>query len=286
MSSHPYSENDSSKPPAARTVSSGAETCVRRPRPPSRRKRRRDVARPKIVAAVVPDTPDRRRQSVETFDFDCPAAHDCAWMYRMRSQVLFDEVRQHQHVVVDENDALARRSRDPRVSPFGQTGVRLPDDGQAAAGALACAFDRSGGVVGRTVVDQHDLVLVFGNRLLETRVEHALEQRGAVVRAKLNRSSHLYHHVMLSEACAARAVEGHITRRSPRRRELVRRRDDRRKRSRRSAPSYRRDGTGTTAGRSPCADRAAPSARESRFETERFRPWGNRPRRRHASIQS
>src|ERR1700722_2136399 len=95
-----------------------------------RPQRRRDVRRPKVVAAVVVDAPNGRRQLVERFDFDGTAPHDRAGTRRGAAHMLLHEVRKHEHVVVDKNDALAGRARDSGVPSGGKSAVGLAYDGK------------------------------------------------------------------------------------------------------------------------------------------------------------
>ncbi len=75
----------------------------------------------------------------------------------------------------------------PALRPFAspEFGCSTMAKGQAAR-CLARAEDR-GSIVRRSVVDQNDFVRVRGHGLLEARVQHALEQSGAIVRAELDR---------------------------------------------------------------------------------------------------
>jgi len=74
-----------------------------------RRQRHRNIGRPEVIAAIIAQRPDRRRKIVEILDGNRGSAHDRFWIPRMRAQMLFDKIRQRQHVVVDQNDPLARR---------------------------------------------------------------------------------------------------------------------------------------------------------------------------------
>jgi hypothetical protein len=85
------------------------------------------------------------------------------------------EDRRRQHVVVDEADALAARTGDPGIAAFGESRVRLFDDGKRTACQRSHAFDNGARVVGRSVVHHHDFVGVVGHGLIEQRFENAFE---------------------------------------------------------------------------------------------------------------
>jgi hypothetical protein len=108
----------------------------------------------------------------------------------VRSQVFRDERRRRQDVVVDEDDPLAHRPRDPDVARACEARVRLIDRREPARRPRASLLDHARRVVARPVVHEHDLVRVASDRLLETAVEHAAEQVGAIVRTELNRRAH------------------------------------------------------------------------------------------------
>ncbi len=104
--------------------------------------------------------------------------------------MLFDEVRQRKHVVVDEDDSLAARSRDTGVARGGQARVALTHDDEGAGRAAARPLDHRRRRIARAVVNEHDLIIAFRNVLLEAGLENAFEQRGAVVGAELKRCLH------------------------------------------------------------------------------------------------
>ena len=58
-----------------------------------------------------------------------------------------------------------------------EAGVGLVHDREPAGRDAARALDRRRGVVGRAVVDEHDLELIGGDRLIETGGEDALEEQ-------------------------------------------------------------------------------------------------------------
>ena len=104
--------------------------------------------------------------------------------------MLRDKVRQRQHVVVDEDDALAARARDAGVAGRASPPLGCATTVKRTGRARARRLDHRRRCVGRAVVDEHDLVGVIADGLIETRFEHALEQRGAIVGAELNRRAH------------------------------------------------------------------------------------------------
>ena len=108
----------------------------------------------------------------------------------MGSQVLFDEVRQRKHVVVDEDDSLAARSRDTGVARGGQARVALTHDDEGTSRAAARALDHRRRGIARAVVNEHDLIVAFRDVLVEARLENALEECGTVVGAELQRRLH------------------------------------------------------------------------------------------------
>ena len=63
--------------------------------------------------------------------------------------------------------------------------------------------NNGGSIVGRAVVNEHDLVIRGRNRLLETRIENAAEQMRAVVGAELNRGFHAAAGAPVSDSIAA-----------------------------------------------------------------------------------
>src|SRR5450755_300562 len=90
-----------------------------------------------------------------------------------------------EHVVVHEEDPLAARARDAGISAPGEARVCLTDDVQGARRPQAAddLFVRS---VGRAVVDEHDLIAIRIEILREQRLEHAAEERLAIIRAHLH----------------------------------------------------------------------------------------------------
>ena len=148
------------------------------------------VGGPEPVAAIVARGPHRDRQRVERFGVDRGAAHDDVAVALVRLQVLGREHRRRQHVVVDERDALAGAARDPGVARFREAAVALIDHGEPARRDPPRALDHGGRVVVRAVVHEHHLVRVGGDRLVEARFEHALQQARAVVGAELDREAH------------------------------------------------------------------------------------------------
>jgi hypothetical protein len=145
----------------------------------------------KVVATVVLNAPNRRRQVGEILDFDRTPAYDLGAMARSGAQVLFDEIRQRYHVVVDEDDPLARRPGQSDVPSSRQSCIGLRDDSEGAGGASARLLDHARRVVGRPVVDENDFVGVGVDRLVEARFERSCEQRRTIVRAELNgRANH------------------------------------------------------------------------------------------------
>ena len=176
------------------------------------------------------------------------------------AQMLFDEVRQRQHVVVDEDDALAARSRDAGVARVGQArrcSASRPSKRQVAPPPRA--LDHRRRVVGRAVVDQHDLVIAIRRR-------SGRSTRRARVRAA-------------RRGCRCRVESSRASRGL-----------DQRRRGRQDARNVEVGDAGVVgaallrvarmtrvrrAHRRPCAFRAAPSDRGSPIETERFRPSGS-----------
>ncbi len=77
-------------------------------------------------------------------------------MRLVRPHVLFDEVRAHEHVVVDEDDDVPNRALDPHVArlPGAKAEILLPrvHERQAAREASRDRF----GLVGRAVVAHDD----------------------------------------------------------------------------------------------------------------------------------
>jgi hypothetical protein len=73
-----------------------------------------------------------------------------------------DEHRRRQHVVVDEDDALAARLRDPPRCARGEPRVGWWITVKRAASRAAAALDDLRRLVGRAVVDEHDFVGVAG----------------------------------------------------------------------------------------------------------------------------
>lgn len=120
----------------------------------------------------------------------------------MHVQVLFDESWKRQDVVVDEDDSLSDGTPNAGIASFREPRVRLPHDGKGRGRALSRALHDRGRFVGRAIVYEHDFVCVLCNGLVETRLEHALEHRGAVIGAELNRGS--YHATSVSTAARMR----------------------------------------------------------------------------------
>ena len=169
----------------------------------NRCQRSRDVRRPEVVAAVVLDAPDGWRQVVERLDLDGAAAHDGL---RGSPHDCADAPRRSSAARSTSSSIKTMRSPVARAIPA----LRAPasprfswlTDGKRARCVQTRALDHRRRFIARAVVDEHDFVRIVADRLVEAGLEHALEQRRAIVGAELNRRGN--HEI--NESSAARIL--------------------------------------------------------------------------------
>ncbi len=150
------------------------------PRPELTERGREVPARHRVVLlldlGLLPGDPRLRivRQGRERADHD-----ELDALARVSAEVLLDELRHRLHVVVQEQDEVAPRRFDPRVSSACRAAVALPE--RTNRERLTNVGERVRGAVTRAVVDDHDLEAARIDGLPRERGQDAEEPLPAVV---------------------------------------------------------------------------------------------------------